>query len=106
MIPQRKLLQEYKDVLFLDFIKKERKEVNVAVFTDCIVTFQPSSFYSKEKYYTHVLFNELSYAIEMENMKYYKNIIKVVGRKSKITLMTKTEEEKGKFLSLKFRPNY
>lgn len=77
MLSHRLLIAEIKDLFILDFEKKERKSCFVSVFTDCLVIFLTGKHGNKDEYYTHLLFNELSYAISVDKMKYYDHIFKV-----------------------------
>lgn len=77
MLPHRQLIEEYKDFYVLDFDNCQRRQWLVGLFTDCMVIFSTGGFARQEKYDTHLMFNELSYAVEMEDMKFYNNIVKV-----------------------------
>lgn len=77
MLPHRQLIDEYKDFYVLDFDNCQRRQWLVALLTDCLVIFSTGGFARQEKYDTHLMFNELSYAVEMEDMRFYNNIVKV-----------------------------
>lgn len=87
MEPHRKLMAIYKDLNVLNFEQKERKEWFVGLFTDCLVVFASSRydwtsvlkfrFVQADTYYFHIMFNELSYAVDIADLYTWKNMIAV-----------------------------
>ena len=79
LLPQRKYLASYKELYVADVNHKEKKKIIMFLFSDLILL---ALHYSADKmeYYGHTELNEFSFCYSKQDLKYYLNLIKIVGK--------------------------
>ena len=78
----------YKELWVADQNSKERKKVILFLFSDMVII---AYIYNNDRieYMNHTELNEFSFANDKRDLKYYQNLIKIVGKQHCFILIAK-----------------
>jgi hypothetical protein len=80
MLPQRYLIEEFPNLYMVDVNTNQVKECTLILFSDCIAVVLNIRSINRSTYFGSTEFHENSFIYAKTDLKYYKNLIKIVGK--------------------------
>jgi len=77
--PQRKLKEQFLGFYMIEPNSKEPKNIAVFLFSDCLVIANEYPGTDRFDYIAHTEFHQWSYVYAKQDLKYYQNLLKIVG---------------------------
>jgi len=79
LLPQRNFIQEFSGMYMVSVNSNLKKECRLILFSDCIMILIDMKNINRIVYFGNTVFDEHSFIYAKSDLKYYKNLIKIVG---------------------------
>lgn len=80
LLPHRNFIEEIDDLYMVDVHSKEPKKWRLYLFSDCLIIVTELKKQNKIAYFGSTEFHENSFIYAKADLKYYQNLIKIVGK--------------------------
>ena len=92
MRPSRNFVDEIRGLSLVQANNKEVKEVVIFLFSDCIIVAFEHEHMARYECYNVTEFDENSKCYAKQDLKYYRNLLKITGKNKCFILFAETEE--------------